>query len=821
MSRRGRRLTAALAAIVLLLFVGRWTSVVLADRWWAAELSPAAAEFLTDWHLLRLTLDLTGCLLASAWFIGHLLLVYRAVGTVQVRRNVANLEFREALTPGALLTVAVVSGALLGLLVGVGASGWWREVTLAWEGVSYRVSDPLLGRDLGIYVAQLPLWQAAHGFVTLLILLALIGVVALYMLVGAIRWIERRPAINDHARAHIGWLLAALALALAWGYLLEPYEVIAGSVDLLDEPSWRTGLWVAPLLAGIALAAGAVSAVWATRPRHSLVVAAWIVLASASVVGQWLLPSVLGGSTTQTIEPRARDQLERMAYGLEGLRDSRLEQLAQPMPPAVPSLWSSAVVARAFPPDSGRLIAIDPAVLSRQGKRRPVWLVIKGTPSGRVTVSAVADHRVSRSGEPFFYRLSDTLSHISPANLLDLPADLVRPDAAPFRLRHDDSPGVLVVGWFRRLVLAWALQTGEVFGQQPGGTRIDWRLSPEDRLARLAPFADWGAPTARIINGELIWLVDGYLASSTFPLTGRVMWRNRTVGSVRAGFLGTINAESGATRVYLQPGADPLAETWARVSHGMVEAASAIPEPVLRAAPYPEALFRIQAQELEHAPWSAGSLSAATAQGAAEPPPPQIGWASDTTGPLLVSTFESPGERRLSSVLLGFRDDGRTRLSLIRLDSAATLPIRGVLENKWSNFPSFDALSDSIREDGGKLERGPVRVDVGSGAPVAYQSYFAQRPGRGMLLAWVSVATRDAARDRQGAGRTLAEAWSNLLGNTVPSPPGTAQAGRLDEARRWMERADSALKSGDWSEFGRAWSTLRGVLGLPPDTGGF
>jgi hypothetical protein len=83
------------------------------------------------------------------------------------------------------------------------------------------------------------------------------------------------------------------------------------------------------------------------------------------------------------------------------------------------------------------------------------------------------------------------------------------------------------------------------------------------------------------------------------------------------------------------------------------------------------------------------------------------------------------------------------------------------------------------------------------------------------------VATRDATRDRQGAGRSLEEAWGNLLGNTVPAPPGTAQAGRLEEARRWMERADSALRSGDWSGFGRAWNSLRGVLGLPPDTGRF
>ena len=817
MSRRGRRLTAALAGLVALLFAGRWTAVLLADRWWAAELSPGAAEFLTDWHILRLTLDLSGCLIASAWFIGHLLLVYRAVGTVQIRRNVANLEFREALTPRTLLTVVIAAGTLLGLLVGVGASGWWREVTLAWEGVSYRISDPLLGRDLGVYIAQLPVWRAAHGFLLLLILLALTGVMALYMLVGAIRWIERRPAINDHARAHIGWLLAALAIALAWGYLLEPYEVIAGSVDLLDEPSWRTGLLVSPLLGGVALAAGALSAVWATRPRHTLFLAGWVVLGSASVVGHWILPSVLGGSAARTVDPRTMEQLERLAYGLEGLRDARLEPIGQPMPPAVPSLWNPEVIARVVPADSSRLLSIDPALLTRQGRRRPVWLIVQSTPGRRVVVSAVADNRVSRSGEPLFHRLSDTLSHTSPAALLDLPPELLQPDAPAYRLRQGEVPGVPVESWARRLVLAWALQAGELLGHVPSGSSIDWRLSPKDRLARLAPFAEWSDPTARVINGQLIWLLDGYLASSTFPLTGRVMWHDRRVGSVRAAFLGTVNAETGAARVFLQPGADPLAETWGRLSHGVVEPGSAIPEAVLRAAPYPAELFRIQAQELEHTPWNAGSLGGGTGQSAAEPPPPQIGWAADTSGPQLVSTFESPGERRLSAVLIGSRDDGRTHLQLVRLDSTTTLPIRGVLENRWANFPSYDALNDSIREDGGKLERGQVRVDVGPGGPVAYQGYYAARPSGGMVLVWVSVA----ARDRLGAGRTLKEAWSNLLGTTVPAPPGTAQSGRLEEARRWLELADSALRIGDWSEFGRAWSTLRSVLGLPLDSARF
>jgi hypothetical protein len=814
LSRRGRRLTAVLAGVVTLLFAGRWTAVLLADRWWAAEFSPQAAIYLTDWHVLRLTLDLAGILVASAWFIGHLLLVYRAVGTVQVRRSVANLEFREALTPGTLLTVAIASGTLLGLLVGVGASGWWREATLAWHGVWFRVTDPLMGRDLGVYVAQLPIWQAAHGFLMLLVLLALTGVAALYMLVGAIRWIDRRPAINTHARVHLGWLLAALALVLAWGYLLERYEIIAGSLNLLDEPTWRTGLLVSPLLAGVALATGALSALWALRGRHTLVLAGWIVLACASIAGHWLLPAVLGGSLSQVVEPTTIDRLERMAYGLEALRDTRLEADEQPAPPAVPSLWNPAMVARAQAGDSAHLVSVDPAVLTRQGKHRPAWIVVRSDPGQRVTVTAVADNGVSRTGEPLYYRLSDTVSHQVPTSLLDLPPDLLQPEAPDFRLHQGNVPGVHVDWWGRRLVLAWALQAGELLGSVPGGTRIDWRLSPEARVSRLAPYAEWSAPTPRIINGQLVWLLDGYLVSSTFPLTGRVTWKNRSVGSVRAAFLGTVNAESGATRIYLQPGADPLAETWARLSGGVVEPGSSIPELILRAAPYPSELFRIQAQELEHTPWHAGNLGGAARPSPAEPPLPQIGWSPDSSGPQLVATYESPGERRLSSVLIGSRDDGRMQLRLVRLDSATTLPISGVLDNRWSSFPSYDALTDSISEDGGKLEAGPVRIDLGTGGPVAYQAHFALRPAGGLVLAWVSVA----ARDRLGAGRTLSEAWSNLLGNTVPAPPGSPPSGRLEEAKRWMELADSALRLGDWSEFGRAWNTLRRVLGVPPDT---
>ncbi len=110
-----------------------------------------------------------------------------------------------------------------------------------------------------------------------------------------------------------------------------------------------------------------------------------------------------------------------------------------------------------------------------------------------------------------------------------------------------------------------------------------------------------------------------------------------------------------------------------------------------------------------------------------------------------------------------------------------------------------------------------MRVEVTPGGPLAYQGFFALRPSGGRVLSWVSVASPN----RIGAGRTFKEAWSNLLGATVPTPPGMAQVGRLDEAQRWLEHADSALRLGDWSEFGRAWTNLRNVLGVARDSAGF
>jgi hypothetical protein len=246
-----------------------------------------------------------------------------------------------------------------------------------------------------------------------------------------------------------------------------------------------------------------------------------------------------------------------------------------------------------------------------------------------------------------------------------------------------------------------------------------------------------------------------------------------------------------------------------------VEPASAIPEAVHRAAPYPLELFRVQASYLEQKGPQLGSLGGPPGSRRAELPATDLAWSADTVGPVRMAVYERANDRLLGAVLVGTGSNGSDELRLVRFDSVTGLQSRPALESRWSRFASYDALSDSIGDDGGKLERGPVRLDLGTGGPVAYQSHFARDPRGAVLLTWVSVA---ATGERVGAGRNLREAWSNLLGASVPSIAGSAQATRLDQARRWLERADSALRSGNWAVFGQAWRGLRDALGLPADT---
>jgi hypothetical protein len=808
MTQRARRLTLAAVVAIATLFAGRWTAGFLADRWWGELQSPAAAEFLTDLALLRLVLDAAGALIGAAWFTGHLLIVYRAIGSVEVSRRLANLEVRETLGRGTLLAVVVLAGVVLGVLIGGDTERYWREVALAWHGVQFGTTDPVLRHDAGIYVAQMPLWDVLRGYAWLLVAGAFALVTMLYVVIGALRWIEGRPAISDHARRHLGWLLGAAALLFALGFLLEPIELVGGVAGLAGTRRFELASLSAPVLAGVALSVALLSLVWAYRPRHALVLAGWLVFGGSVFVARVLGAALVAPEDAPLTDAVTRASWDGLAYGSAGTQDSIVE--IGPVPgtePRWPALWQTEAVVRSGDADSFRVLAADPAWVRVRGAKRPAWVAV-GTKDDRLLVRAIADDRTSATGAPLFYAPTDSQPGPAPVTFVELSPAAIEPSAAPVRI-GEGVTGTPVGEGVRRLFLAWALQDGRLLGHLPGDAKVQWERTPLGRLRRLAPFADWVSAVPRLVDGDLVWIADGYLASERFPLSTRTTAAGGSVGMLHAAFVGVVEAESGRVRLFQRPDAGPVADAWSAVARGVVEPWSTLVGELREAVPYPAELFRAQSRLMERE--FGGRLVGAADSLRRTPNVFDYAWLDAAASPVRVAAFEHGAPPAVGGLLLGEMVDGHRRLRRLELEPREALPAPANLVQAWNRFPSYERAVDSVRGGGGTLEAGGVRFWFGPGELGALQAHYGPRGGGGASLTWVSVA----AHGRLGAGRSILEAWGNLRGASAPLPPGYQPQSAFTEARRWYQRADSALRAGDFAGFGRAFEALGATLEVP------
>src|SRR5207237_241796 len=166
-TRPARRsvLVAGAAALVVVLVGGRWLALETAERAWAASV-PGGQVYVVGHDVARLVSGLI-LLLAVAWGTGNVFFVYRAIGSVQLPRRLGDLEIVEAVPQRVLLGGTLASGLAFGFLLALGTGDWWMAARLAARPPRFGIADPLLHRDLGYYVGQLPWLERLHGLLLL------------------------------------------------------------------------------------------------------------------------------------------------------------------------------------------------------------------------------------------------------------------------------------------------------------------------------------------------------------------------------------------------------------------------------------------------------------------------------------------------------------------------------------------------------------------------------------------------------------------------------------------------------------------------------
>ena len=117
------------------------------------------------------------------------------------------------------------------------ASSQWLTFLQYQHATAFGTVDPLLSRDVGFYVFELPFLDFLRNMLLAITVLSLIGCSAIYLIAGALGYQpEAGLQINRRTRQHLGLLIAALLLIMAWGasldmprLLLTPSGVIQGA----------------------------------------------------------------------------------------------------------------------------------------------------------------------------------------------------------------------------------------------------------------------------------------------------------------------------------------------------------------------------------------------------------------------------------------------------------------------------------------------------------------------------------------------------------------------------------------------------------------
>jgi hypothetical protein len=700
---------------------------------------------------------------------------------------------------GTLRTGAIVAGLFLGVVLGAGAGGAAPLVAQAWQGVRFGVSDPVLGNDLGLYLVQLPLWESTLGFASHLVWAALAGAALCHFVVGGMRFTRSGAAMTESARLQLGLLVAALLLLSAMHEGLAPLRVVAGlegSALAALAPAARWSIAVAWGVAAFLVAC------WAVRPWPPFILFG---------LGLWLGTGLLSHVMPPTVSSRSPlpDSLARpvaaRATGLDYLAEIHAIPTLDPGGRPGPGAWGPDPVARLLEGEGARALVATPAYLGHLGEVIPVWLAVRERATGPELV-AILEDRLGPGGTPLSLREGDPAEYPGIVSWRSLPALAVRP------LRGDTvaaagEGGIPLGGFGRRLLLAWGTQSASALGGAGEARALWWRMAPRERMARLFPLAWWDEARPTLLEGRLVWVVDGWLTAEGAALAPAIHWEGGARRYARRGFLGVIDGVTGRSDIYLRPDADSLAQSWARVAGGAILPADSIPF-LLRQDRPSERVAAVQGEAVQRGPF--GFIPPPPGIGSEPPPRPVLVWT--TGGP----AYQVPlGDLSAGGSFTG-RLDGLSIASvegpeLIRWPTGSG-PLRPrALASFWRRFASFEQLEDSILGAGGRLLEGPVRYEVGPPGTLAVQPLWAISANGAPTMAWMNLARGE----KLGAARTPATALANLRGESAPVVPSPDDAEPLTEARRWAMRADSALRAGDLQGFGRAFEALKRVLGTP------
>lgn len=248
---------------------------------------------------------------------------------------------------------------------------------------------------------------------------------------------------------------------------------------------------------------------------------------------------------------------------------------------------------------------------------------------------AISDSQPDQTFQPRIYFGEGSPNYsIVGAPATTRPRELDRPNdtsTGQINTTYEGGGGVPVGSFFRQLLYAWKFKDKNIL--LSSGVNSDSRIlyirDPRARVAKVAPWLTLdGDPYPVVVDGKILWVVDGYTTSDGFPYSEQeslssstktslntttaavASQRNSQINYIRNSVKATVDAYTGQVTLYewdQQPSdadptatPDPVLETWEKAFPGIVQPQSDMPADLIPHLRYPEDLFNIQRTLIAH-----------------------------------------------------------------------------------------------------------------------------------------------------------------------------------------------------------------------------
>jgi uncharacterized membrane protein (UPF0182 family) len=166
---------------------------------------------------------------------------------------------------------------------------------------------------------------------------------------------------------------------------------------------------------------------------------------------------------------------------------------------------------------------------------------------------------------------------------------------------YEGTGGIALGSGLRRLLIAAAL--GDL-SKVPFSdaitpeTRALIHRNIRERVNSIAPFLVYDSDPYIVVtaDGRLVWMIDAFTESSTYPYSRHYAIAGRSVNYIRNSVKVTIDAYNGTVAFYVFDSEDPIIQAYRKIFPSLFHDASEMPTDIRAHVRYPETLIRAQGE---------------------------------------------------------------------------------------------------------------------------------------------------------------------------------------------------------------------------------